>query len=81
MEATKNAFRATANATTKLYDNTKAKITGQKYHDSLMGESLADVLRKATAKTLTAPDTECNQQVGILFDQLMKLICGGDLNV
>ena len=66
MEATKNAFNAMGKGAKNMGEAIKNKVTGQKYHDSLMGESLKDVMRKATAKTLTAPDTECNQQVRIV---------------
>jgi len=62
MEATKSALNSTGKAMKNMGETIKYKITGQKYHDSLMGEGLTDVLRKATAKTLEAPDTECNQQ-------------------
>ncbi len=40
-------------------------VTGKDagYHHNLLGESLPDLLRKATAKTLLAPDEPVNQQV------------------
>lgn len=39
-------------------------LTGKRgYTDSLLGESLPDLLRKATAKTLVQPDLTTNQQV------------------
>lgn len=63
MEATKSALNSTGKAMKNMGESIKYKLTGQKYHDSLMGESLQDVLRKATAKTLDAPDIACNQQV------------------
>lgn len=47
----------------KGFQNLKYKITGQKYHNNLLGESLEDMLRIATAKTLEAPDATTNQQV------------------
>ncbi|MEW5313706.1 MAG: hypothetical protein WDW38_005249 [Sanguina aurantia] len=46
-----------------LKDTLVSKLGGQKYHNNLLGESLADLLRKATAKVLTEPDEELNQQV------------------
>ncbi len=46
-----------------MRESIQYKITGQKYHNNLLGESLQDQLRKATAKTLDAPDATCNQQV------------------
>lgn len=39
-----------------------AKLTGQKYHNNLLGESLQDQLRKATSKALFEPDEEINAQ-------------------
>lgn len=44
----------------------KERIVGPKYHHNLLGESLSDLLRKATAKTLVTPDEETNQQVSSL---------------
>mmetsp|Transcript_32751 Transcript_32751/g.72344 ORF Transcript_32751/g.72344 Transcript_32751/m.72344 type:complete len:639 (-) Transcript_32751:491-2407(-) len=44
-------------------DTIQYKLTGQKYHNNLLGESLQDLLRKATAKTLEQPDEATNQQV------------------
>ncbi len=49
--------------TTVLRD-LKNKITGaDKYQHNLLGESLPDLLRRATAKSLVTPDEEINQQV------------------
>lgn len=41
------------------------KITGKdnRYTHNLLGESLADLLRRATAKTLQGPDDIANEQV------------------
>ncbi|PNW74097.1 hypothetical protein CHLRE_13g585100v5 [Chlamydomonas reinhardtii] len=39
------------------------KLTGPKYADNLLGESLQDQLRKATAKELVGPNEELNSQV------------------
>ncbi|KAG2443172.1 hypothetical protein HYH02_009249, partial [Chlamydomonas schloesseri] len=39
------------------------KLTGPKYADNLLGESLQDQLRKATAKELVGPSEELNSQV------------------
>lgn len=44
-------------------DTLTYKLTGNKYHNNLLGESLSDMLRKATAKTLVTPDENLNQQV------------------
>lgn len=63
MEAVGSAFSGAGKALKSAGQSIKYKVTGQKYHDNLLGESLHDVLRKATAKTLEAPDTTCNQQV------------------
>ena len=63
MEATKSALTSTGKAMKNMGESIKYKLTGQKYHDSLMGEGLQDVLRKATAKTLEVPDAEFNKQV------------------
>ena len=39
-------------------------LTGKKgYSDNLLGESLPDLLRRATAKELIIPDVSVNQQV------------------
>ncbi len=38
------------------------KLTGPKYADNLLGESLQDQLRKATAKELVEPSEELNSQ-------------------
>ena len=47
-----------------LADKAKHAITGkEKYHNNLLGESLADLLRKATAKSLDSPDEALNTQV------------------
>lgn len=46
-----------------LKDTLVSKLGGQRYHNNLLGESLADLLRKATAKVLVEPDEELNQQV------------------
>ena len=62
MEAVSGAFSGAGKAMKSVGQSIKYKVTGQKYHDNLLGESLNDVLRKATAKTLEAPDTTCNQQ-------------------
>ena len=47
-----------------IKDSVVSKFTGPKYADNLLGESLQDQLRKATAKTLLTPDDTLNQQVG-----------------
>lgn len=39
------------------------KLQGTKYHHNLLGESLADLMRKATSKTLVVPDEDTNQLV------------------
>ncbi len=49
---------------TSVLRDLKNKITGaDKYQHNLLGESLPDLLRRATAKTLVTPDEEINQQV------------------
>ena len=48
-----------------LLKDLKNKLTGGKgYSDNLLGQSLEDQFRIATAKTLEAPDATTNQQVG-----------------
>lgn len=49
-----------------LKDTITYKLTGQKYHNNLLGESLQDLLRKATAKTLVVADDATNQQVNTI---------------
>lgn len=56
-------MQQTTAAVSKGFKNLQAKLTGQKYHQNLLGESLEDMLRIATAKTLEAPDATLNQQV------------------
>lgn len=63
----RSKFVAMANT---LKDNLKdlkhtlsAKFKVNKYHNNLLGESLEDLIRKATAKTVYEPDDELNQQV------------------
>lgn len=59
------------------------KLTGPKYADNLLGESLQDQLRKATAKELVGPNEELNSQasradgssVGVGLLRALRVCC------
>jgi hypothetical protein len=51
------------NALRDVTSSLSAKLKGKQYHNNLLGASLDELVRQATAKTLTFPDEDLNQQV------------------
>jgi hypothetical protein len=51
------------NALRDVTSTLSAKLKGKQYHNNLLGASLEELVRQATAKTLAFPDEDLNQQV------------------
>ncbi len=67
MDKMNSAWKSVKSSTANAVNSMQTAITGRdKYADNLLGESLLDTMRKATAKTLDAPDTAANQQASWL---------------